>query len=57
MSDSTHRIPRVTVLAGFSPAATGAVARGLLVTDPTLVLLSHDLTGVRDGVVHAASRN
>src|SRR5690349_9166099 len=42
---------RVTVLAGFAPAATDAVARSLLVADPSLTLVSHDLSAVRDGVV------
>jgi G3E family GTPase len=51
MSDST-----VTVLAGFSPAATQAVARALLITDPGLVLLTHDLSSVRDGVVRRTIR-
>ncbi|NMO51942.1 cobalamin biosynthesis protein CobW [Actinoplanes sp. TBRC 11911] len=49
-------LPRVTVLAGFSAAATNAVARSLLVTDPTLVLVTHDLTDVRDGVVRRTVR-
>ncbi|MBU2668013.1 GTP-binding protein [Actinoplanes bogorensis] len=48
--------PRVTVLAGFAPAATDAVARSLLVTDPSLILVAHDLTGVRDGVVRRTVR-
>lgn len=48
--------PRVTVLAGFSAAATNAVARSLLVTDPSLVLVTHDLTEVRDGVVRRTVR-
>lgn len=51
MTDSR---PRVTVLAGFSPAATDAVARSLLVTDPTLILVAHDL---RDGVVRRTVRS
>ncbi|MCY1145483.1 GTP-binding protein [Actinoplanes sp. Pm04-4] len=42
---------RVTVLAGFAPAATDAVARSLLVADPSLTLVGHDLSAVRDGVV------
>jgi G3E family GTPase len=48
--------PRVTVLAGFSPAATDAVARSLLVTDSSLIHVTHDLTGVRDGVVRRTVR-
>ena len=55
MTDSDTR-PRVTVLAGFSAAATDAVARALLVTDPSLTLITHDLTGVRDGVVRRTVR-
>ncbi|MEV4350316.1 GTP-binding protein [Actinoplanes sp. NPDC049596] len=53
MTDSR---PHVTVLAGFSAAATDAVARSLLVTDPTLILVTHDLSGVRDGVVRRTVR-
>jgi G3E family GTPase len=48
--------PRVTVLAGFSAAATNAVARSLLVADPALVLVTHDLSEVRDGVVRRTVR-
>jgi G3E family GTPase len=48
--------PRVTVLAGFSAPATEAVARSLLVTDPRLLLVRHDLTRVRDGVVRRVVR-
>ncbi len=47
---------RVTVLTGFFPAATEAVARSLLVTDPSLALLTHDLSEVRDGVVRRTIR-
>lgn len=50
------RRPRVTVLAGFSPPATEAVARSLLVTDPRLLLVRHDLTRVRDGIVRRIVR-
>ncbi|AGZ42074.1 CobW family GTP-binding protein [Actinoplanes friuliensis] len=50
------RRPRVTVLAGFSPHATEAVARSLLVTDPRLLLVRHDLTRVRDGHVRRIVR-
>ena len=56
MSDDPDARPRVTVLAGFSAAATEAVARSVLVTDPELILLSHDLSGVRDGVVRRTIR-
>lgn len=48
---------RVTVLAGFSAAAVEAVARALLVADPGLVMLSHDLSGVRDGLVARTLRD
>lgn len=53
MNDSR---PHVTVLAGFSAAATAAVARSLLVTDSSLVLVTYDLTGVREGVVRRTVR-
>ena len=53
MTDSR---PHVTVLAGFSAAATDAVARSLLVTDTSLILVTHDLTGVRDGIVRRTVR-
>lgn len=56
MGGMTDSRPAVTVLAGFSPAATDAVARILLVTDPTLILITHDLTGVVDGVVRRTVR-
>ncbi|GLH97269.1 CobW family GTP-binding protein [Phytohabitans aurantiacus] len=49
-------MPAVTVLSGFSPAATHAVARGLLADDQRLILIRHDLTGVRDGIVHRIVR-
>ncbi len=49
-------LPRVTVLAGFSAAATDAIARILLVTDPSLTLVTHDLTDLRDGVVRRTIR-
>jgi G3E family GTPase len=43
--------PSLTVLSGFWPAATYAVARALLAADPTLLLVRHDLTHVRGGRV------
>ncbi|MBL7259873.1 CobW family GTP-binding protein [Paractinoplanes lichenicola] len=49
--------PRVTVLAGFSSAATAAAARVLLLADPALLLLAHDLSGVREGVVRRSVRD
>jgi G3E family GTPase len=51
------RRPRVTVLAGFSPAATAAVARILLVTDPRLLLISHHLDQLRAGTVRRVVRS
>ena len=48
--------PSVTVLAGFWPAATMAVARALLVADPDRILIRHDLSGVLGGVVHRVVR-
>ncbi len=48
--------PRVTVLGGFSAAATEAVARVLLVADPALVLVTHDISGLRAGVVRSTVR-
>ncbi|WP_236718185.1 GTP-binding protein [Actinoplanes sp. TFC3] len=48
---------RVTVLAGFSAAATEAVARALLSTDPRLILVSHDLANVHEGVVRRTVRS
>src|SRR5687768_7314493 len=48
--------PAVTVLSGFWPAVTFAAARALLAADPSLMLIRHDLSGVRDGVVHRVVR-
>jgi G3E family GTPase len=48
--------PRVTVLSGFSAPATTAVARSLLVTDPALLLVRHDLSRVRAGLVRRTVR-
>jgi G3E family GTPase len=48
--------PRVTVLAGFSVEATAAVGRILLVTDRRLLLVSHDMRRIRDGVVRRTVR-
>jgi G3E family GTPase len=47
---------RVTVLAGFSARATSAVGTSLLVTDAHLVLVAHDMSRVRDGVVRRTVR-
>ncbi|WP_246277891.1 CobW family GTP-binding protein [Phytohabitans rumicis] len=48
--------PAVTVLSGFWPDITFAAARALLAADPSLLLVRHDLAGVRDGVVHRVVR-
>lgn len=39
--------PAVTVLTGFWPAATMAVARTMLAADPSLLIVRHDLSGRR----------
>ncbi|MFK3983571.1 CobW family GTP-binding protein [Micromonospora sp. NPDC050397] len=49
--------PAVTVLSGFWPTATFAVARALLADDPSLLLVRHDLTDVRDGKVRRVVRD
>ncbi|QOC92511.1 CobW family GTP-binding protein [Micromonospora craniellae] len=49
--------PSLTVLSGFWPAATYAVARTLLATDPGLLLVRHDLADVRNGTVHRVVRD
>ncbi|NGM15852.1 GTP-binding protein [Verrucosispora sp. WMMA2044] len=49
--------PSLTVLSGFWPAATFAVARALLAADTSLLLVRHDLTGIRDGVVRRVVRS
>ncbi|EXG82587.1 GTP-binding protein [Cryptosporangium arvum] len=48
--------PAVTVLSGFSPAATGAVARRLLVDDPSLLLVVHSIDDLADGTVRRLVR-
>ncbi|MEH0970750.1 GTP-binding protein [Micromonospora sp. CPCC 205546] len=48
--------PSLTVLSGFWPAATFAAARALLAADPSLLLVRHDLTGIRDGVIRRVVR-
>jgi G3E family GTPase len=48
--------PAVTVLSGFSPGAVHAAARALLVADERLLAVSHDLTGIRDGLVRRTVR-
>jgi G3E family GTPase len=49
--------PALTVLSGFSPSATLTVARTLLTADPSLLLVRHDLAGVRAGQVHRIVRS
>ncbi|MDG4793265.1 GTP-binding protein [Micromonospora sp. WMMD1082] len=49
--------PSLTVLSGFWPAATYAVARALLAADPALLLVRHDLADVRAGTVHRVVRD
>ncbi|MCW6003376.1 GTP-binding protein [Micromonospora sp. CPCC 205371] len=48
--------PAVTVLSGFSVAAAHAVARVLLAADDRLLLVSHDITAIRSGVVRRTVR-
>ncbi|MFI6262541.1 CobW family GTP-binding protein [Micromonospora sp. NPDC051006] len=49
--------PSLTVLSGFWPTATYAIARTLLAADPSLLLVRHDLTDVRQGGVHRVVRD
>ncbi|MEV4483005.1 CobW family GTP-binding protein [Micromonospora coxensis] len=49
--------PSLTVLSGFWPAATFAAARALLAADPTLLLVRHDISGVRAGAVRRVVRS
>ncbi|SCL44236.1 GTPase, G3E family [Micromonospora citrea] len=49
--------PSLTVLSGFWPAATYAVARTLLAADPSLLLIRHDLADVHRGSVHRVVRD
>lgn len=49
--------PAVTVLSGFWPTATFAVSRTLLAADPSLLLVRHDMSAVRDGLVHRVVRS
>ncbi|BCL17203.1 CobW family GTP-binding protein [Micromonospora sagamiensis] len=49
--------PSLTVLSGFWPAATYGVAHALLAVDPSLLLVRHDLTDVRDGTVRRVVRD
>ncbi|GAB3850774.1 zinc metallochaperone GTPase ZigA [Micromonospora andamanensis] len=54
---ATGRRPSLTVLSGFWPGATYAVARALLAADPALLLVRHDLTDVRVGGVQRVVRD
>ncbi|MGK5520038.1 CobW family GTP-binding protein [Micromonospora sp. URMC 107] len=49
--------PSLTVLSGFWPSATYAVARALLAADPALLLVRHDLAGLGAGSVHRMVRD
>ncbi|GIF16735.1 CobW family GTP-binding protein [Actinoplanes teichomyceticus] len=51
------RRPAVTVLSGFSPAAVQAAARALLIGADRLLAISHDLTGIRHGIVRRTVRS
>ncbi|MFC6015185.1 CobW family GTP-binding protein [Plantactinospora solaniradicis] len=46
----------VTVLSGFWPSATFALARALLADDPSLLLVRHELVDLRAGVVRRVVR-
>ncbi|MEU4689614.1 GTP-binding protein [Actinoplanes sp. NPDC023714] len=54
-----HR-PAVTVLSGLSPGTTQAAARALLIEDPALLAVRHDISAIREGrirrVVESADR-
>ncbi|MDG4795612.1 GTP-binding protein [Micromonospora sp. WMMD1082] len=49
--------PSLTVLSGFWPSATYAVARTLLAADPALLLVRHDLADLAAGTVHRIVRD
>ncbi|MFD6680041.1 CobW family GTP-binding protein [Micromonospora parva] len=57
LTTDTDTRPSLTVLSGFWPAATFAVARALLAADDSLLLVRHDLTGIRDGAVRRVVRS
>ncbi|MET7398916.1 GTP-binding protein [Dactylosporangium sp. NPDC005572] len=48
--------PAVTVLVGFAPKASHAVARALLVADPTLILIRHDVSSMPHGQIQRVVR-
>jgi G3E family GTPase len=50
-------MPVVTVLSGFWPAVTFAAARALLAADPSLLVVRHDISGVRNGAVRRVVRS
>ncbi|MEV0716360.1 GTP-binding protein [Asanoa sp. NPDC050611] len=56
MPQHSRRRPAVTVLAGFHPDATAAVARLLQLVDPRLVSVSHDISRMSEGVVRRVVR-
>ncbi len=57
MTSSPDTRSRVTVFAGFSDPATESVARTLMTTaGHRLILVSHDLSGIRDGIVYRSVR-
>ncbi|MCW2141075.1 GTPase, G3E family [Actinoplanes cyaneus] len=47
----------MTVLSGFSPAAVQAAARAVLIGGDRLLAMSHDLTGIRDGILRRTVRS
>ncbi|WBB92382.1 GTP-binding protein [Verrucosispora sp. WMMC514] len=49
--------PSLTVLSGFWPSATYAVARTLLAANPALLLIRHDLADLAAGTVHRIVRD
>ncbi|MGW4946422.1 hypothetical protein ACWEOZ_33110 [Actinoplanes sp. NPDC004185] len=51
-----QRVARVTVPAGFSAGATAAIGRSLLVTDWRLLLVSHDVSRLREGLARRTVR-
>ncbi|MEU8664854.1 CobW family GTP-binding protein [Actinoplanes philippinensis] len=48
--------PAVTVLSGFSPGAVHATAQALLLADDRLLAITHDLTGIREGLLRRTVR-
>ncbi|MEV4724216.1 CobW family GTP-binding protein [Micromonospora humida] len=49
--------PSLTVLSGFWPTATFAIARALLAVDESLLLVRHDLTAIADDAVRRVVRS